>query len=57
MNVALLVWYILVVVGLLINANQHGKAKTGRHNFWVSVIATSITLVMVWWMLGWQIIP
>lgn len=33
---------IFIVVGLLITANQHGKPKTGEHNFWAYAIAVAI---------------
>jgi hypothetical protein len=44
-QIALLV---LNSIGLLFAANLHGKAKTpGKHNFWVTLIATAITMALM----------
>jgi len=55
MNWALLIIYIFVFLGLLINANQHGKPKD-NWNFWTSLICYVIELTLIWWALGWRFI-
>jgi len=56
MNTPLIIIYVLHAILLLMTANMHGKPKTGKYNFWTSLIATGLTLVMVWWALGWKLI-
>jgi len=56
MNIALIIIYVFCFISLLINANMHGKKKTGEHNFWVSLISIIINLVLIWWALGWRLI-
>ena len=41
-SILLLVW---LLVGLLIAANQHGKYKTGKDNFWWTLLGVIIILV------------
>lgn len=31
----------MTIIGLCILSNQHGKPKTGVHNIWISIIATT----------------
>lgn len=56
MNIGLTILYALLLISLLIASNQHGKEKTGKHNFWINLLSTIITLVIVWWALGWKFI-
>ncbi len=57
MNYGLLVIYIIAIAGLLISANQHGKEKKGKYNFFTNLIALILNLLLIWWALGWQVIP
>jgi hypothetical protein len=36
-------------LGLLIAANRHERPRTGKDNFWVSFIATCISLGLLYW--------
>lgn len=44
-------WQILmlfiILSGLFLEANKHGQEKTGKHNFWVYLIATIINIVIL----------
>ena len=35
-------YLVLVFIGMLLAAHEHGKPKTGNHNFWTQVTASSI---------------
>lgn len=43
-----IIYLSLVFVGLLIAANQHGKERS-PHNFWVTLVATLITVSLLFW--------
>lgn len=49
MNTQQIIVIVMLSVGLLINANLHGKPKKGNHNFWVSLINVIITLLLLYW--------
>ena len=38
----------LVLIGLLITANLHGKERP-NYNFWLSLISNVITLAILYW--------
>jgi hypothetical protein len=40
---------VLIFVNLLLMANFHGKEKEGKHNFWTSLAAQSITVLILYW--------
>ena len=40
---------VLAFIGLLINANKHGKPKTGNDNFWIHSISVILTLSILYW--------
>lgn len=44
-----IIYLVLVGIGLLLMSNQHGKPKTGDHNFWISLIAQCIHLGLLYW--------
>ena len=44
-----IVYLLLLALGLGITMEQHGKPKTGKHNFWVSLIAAALSFAIVWW--------
>lgn len=46
---AQIVYLVLIFMSLLLNANQHGKPKTGNHNFWIHFISTIIVLALLYW--------
>jgi len=56
MNWGLLILYILTGIGVLFAANKHGQPKTDKNNFWFSLIASVIYLVLIWWACGWRFI-
>lgn len=40
---------VLYSISLCIAANQHGKPKEGKYNFWVSLIAMGIEVGLLIW--------
>jgi uncharacterized membrane protein HdeD (DUF308 family) len=46
MNWAQITILVIVGVSLLLGAYQHGKEKTGTHNFWTTFISVVITLFL-----------
>ncbi|MEK6884261.1 MAG: hypothetical protein AABY22_31815 [Nanoarchaeota archaeon] len=56
MNIALLIIYILTAINLLITSNRHGTPKEENFNFWETLIVSLITLILIWWALGWKFI-
>lgn len=55
MSTALITIYILLGLSLLLNAYQHGKPQD-NYNFWISLTSKLITLVLIWWAVGWKFI-
>ena len=53
MNKGLMVIYVLQFINLLIVANKHGQPRED-YNFWITLLSNFITLVLIWWMLGWK---
>ena len=53
MNIALLIIYIIVFLGLLFHAYMHGKPKD-NYDFWIYLISSGLTLLLIWWALGWR---
>lgn len=47
MNGYLLAYFILVILGLGIKIESHGKPKKGNENFWYSLIA----IILGFWLL------
>lgn len=43
-----IIMLVLISVQLLLTANLHGKTKTGKHNFWSTLISNSITLTILY---------
>ena len=43
-----IIYLSIVFIGLLIAANLHGKERT-PHNFWVTLVATAITISLMYW--------
>lgn len=44
-----IIYLLLLSTGLLLSANQHGKPKEGKHNFWYQAISTLITLALLYY--------
>ena len=42
-----IIYLVLAFAGLLSAANQHGKEKTGKHNFWSDLLTTSIVFLLL----------
>ena len=56
MNKGLFALYAMVLVNLLLMSHMHGKIKEGRYDFWTSLLGNIITLILVWWAIGWKFI-
>lgn len=39
----------MILAGLLIEANRHGKPRDGHFNFWTSLVAAALQIVLLWW--------
>lgn len=50
----LVILYTFTFIGLLIAANEHGKPKKGKNNFWLVLVAWILQLTLIWWALGWR---
>ena len=53
-NWGLFTIYIICALGLGIDMVTHGNTK--KENFFISLLAKAITLVLIWWALGWKLI-
>lgn len=49
MNWAGYTYIILLAMGLGVDLALHGKEKEGRYNFWVSLLAVSIQIVLLYY--------
>ena len=49
METPIIVLISLWAASLLISANQHGKEKTGKYNFWASLIGLAINVALLYW--------
>ena len=47
MGISQIIMLVLLGINLLINANEHGKEKTGNHNFWLSTISVVLFLTLL----------
>lgn len=47
---------ILLLYGINIGATgiQHGEPKTGKENFWATLISTAINAAILWWGGFWE---
>ena len=43
-----LTYVALIIFSLGISLEQHGKPKTGNHSFWISTLATALTLWLLY---------
>lgn len=57
MNYGLIIYYALIFICLLQSAHRHGKQRQETENFLTTLAASVLTLVIVWWALGWKIDP
>ena len=49
MHIAKILLLCLFGISLLLNANMHGKPKTGTHSFWTDLVGWLIQLGLLWW--------
>lgn len=49
MSTPAIIYLCLIFVGLLVGANEHGKPKTGEHNFWFTFIGAAISVGLLYW--------
>ena len=54
MNYGLIIIYIITFTDLLYVSNKHGEPRSD-YNFWSTLISTLITLVLIWWILGFKV--
>jgi len=54
MNIPLTIIYALIAISLLITAHVHGRDKGGKYNFWITLVNSSLTLLLIWWALDWK---
>lgn len=47
MGISQIIMIILLGLNLLLGANQHGKPKTGEHNFWVVAISVGLYFLIL----------
>lgn len=40
---------VLFSISLLLAANKHGREKSGKENFWTSLVAMAITVGLLIW--------
>ena len=55
-NYGLLIIYAFCLIKFGINLVEHGKPKTGNESFFISTFSTLISLLLIWWALGWRFI-
>lgn len=44
-----IIYLVIVLIALLLDANLHGKPKTGYHNFFTSAIGIVLGLGLLYW--------
>ena len=44
-----IIYLILMGLGLGVSLSDHGKDKTGKHNFFVKFFATMLGLALLYW--------
>ena len=49
MNAPQIVWIVLVAINLVSEAEKHGKPKTGKHNFLISVTGAALAVGILYW--------
>ena len=54
MIIPLVIFYFLVFTDLLWFSYKNNKPKNGKYDFWVTLIANSLILVLIWWLIGWK---
>lgn len=48
MKLAIYIWLALVLMSLGITLARHGEPKEGYYNFWVDLIATIVSIGLLW---------
>lgn len=54
-NWGLFTIYVVAAVSLGISMAKHGQ-QGDKHNFFIDLVAKAISLVLIWWALGWRFI-
>ena len=49
MELPQIIYICITAVGLLIEANKHGKPKDGEHSFWLTLISVIIGYSILIW--------
>ena len=49
MGVPQILMIAIYAVALLIDANEHGKRRTGKTNFWAGLVGTAIQVGLLAW--------
>lgn len=49
MKIPEIIYLLLSLAGLLLEANRHGKPKTGNHDLRSSLFATFLMLALLYW--------
>ena len=47
MGISQIIMLVLLGINLLLGANEHGKEKTGKYNFWISAISVGLYLTLL----------
>ncbi len=55
MNIPIMLFVVITLFDLIFSIKNHGKAKTGKHDVRVTIIASFIVWVLLGWALGWRI--
>ena len=59
MNIALIILYAISMYGLGYNTAKHGQYKPTsqqKYDVWLSLFATIVQFILIWWALGWRFI-
>lgn len=49
MHTPQIIYLVIMAIGLLGSAHEHGKPRTGKHNFWSSLIGIALVLSLLVW--------
>ena len=47
MGISQILMLVLLSLNLLMGANLHGKERTGKHNFWITLISVGIYFTLL----------
>jgi LPXTG-motif cell wall-anchored protein len=49
MHTPQIIMIILIVLGVGVDLERHGKPKTGEHNIGWSLFGAAVTVALLWW--------